>query len=66
MAIETLPDLARRQGLSLDMVREFLRRRPDLAALAVRVGGARGFDPAAADRIVEEYRAARRRAPAAA
>jgi hypothetical protein len=61
MDLQTLPSLCQRWGESLDVARELLRRRPDLAMLAKRFGPTRLFDAEAAERIKQAL--AERRGP---
>lgn len=55
----TRPDIARDHNLHLDRLREFLRKRPDLAELGIRIGGATAYPPEAVERILHEFRAAK-------
>ncbi len=43
--LRTLPQLAREWDVAIDVLRDLVRRKPELSALAVRIGGARAFAP---------------------
>ena len=53
--MKTLPLWAVDWGIPLDPLRAFLRRRSDLAALAVKHGAVRIFDAESAEKIRTEF-----------
>ena len=52
----TLPMLAQRRRLSLDALRSFIRRRPELRKLGVKLGAARAYTGAEADVIASAFK----------
>ena len=54
----TTAQIARAHGAHLDRLREFLRRKPELRQLGIKVGSTVGFPPAAAERILSEFKGA--------
>jgi hypothetical protein len=57
----TLPEVARTEGVPLDPLRELLRKRAGLAALAVTAPGhVRVFDRAAVETILAAFNASRK------